>query len=70
MASVTLGKEETLVVNLRDLTYIPAYREYEEERPDLYPDRSGAAALSGVWQLQHQEVCRTRQGRDGCMCRG
>ena len=32
MASVTLGKEETLVVNLRDLTYIPAYREYEKER--------------------------------------
>ena len=32
MASVILGKEQTLVVNLKDLNYIPDYKIYEEER--------------------------------------
>jgi len=32
MASVILGKEERLVVNLKELNYIPDYKIYEEER--------------------------------------
>lgn len=32
MASVILGKEKELIVNLKDLNYIPDYKEYELER--------------------------------------